>query len=223
MLKPDVSWFSKLRMLGGTEDTGSSYATPLVSSLAAHTFDALRSPTPDLVKALLINATELDEHDPALGWGTPYQGRMPWQCEQGSVTLAWRAQLNPGTAYYWNDIPIPPELVRNERLFGKARLTAVLNPLVSPFVGANYFSSRLETALQYFGRPDAEWKSLLGTMKESTIRESEARKELKKWNPVRRHSADFTGRGRQFAGNHFRLYARVYTRDLYQFDWHHQS
>ena len=42
MLKPDVSWFSKLRMLGGVTGTGSSYATPLVSSLAAHTFDALR-------------------------------------------------------------------------------------------------------------------------------------------------------------------------------------
>ena len=60
-------------------------------------------------------------------------------------------------------------------------------------------------------------------MKESTIRENEAREELKKWYPVRRHSADFIGRGRQFAGNSFRLYARVFTRDLYQFGWHHHS
>ena len=223
MLRPDVSWFSKLRMLGGTIDTGSSYATPLISSLAAHTFDALRNPTPDLVRALLINAAELDEHDPALGWGTPYNGHMPWSCAPGSVTLAWRARLEPGTAYYWNDIPIPPEFVRNGRLFGKARLTAVLNPLVSPFAGANYFSSRLETALQYVDKPGAEWRSLLGSMKESTIRENDAREELKKWHPVRRHSADFTSRGRQFAGNSFRLYARVFTRDLYQFGWHHHS
>ncbi|MCY4190702.1 MAG: S8 family peptidase, partial [Rhodospirillaceae bacterium] len=223
MLRPDVSWFSRLRMLGGAVDTGSSYATPLISSLAAHTFDALRNPTPDLVKALLINAADLDEHDPALGWGTPYNGHMPWDCAPGSVTLAWRARLEPGTAYYWNDIPIPPELVRNGRLFGKARLTAVLNPLVSPFAGANYFSSRLETALQYVDKAGADWKSLLGSMKESTICESEAREELKKWNPVRRHSASFITRGRQFVGSHFRLYARVYTRDLYQFGWRHHS
>ena len=223
MLKPDLSWFSTLRMLGGKVSTGSSYATPLISSLAAHTFDALRDPTPDLVKALLINATELDEHDPALGWGTPYNGHMPWGCAPGSVTLAWRARLEPGTAYYWNDIPIPPELVRNGRLFGKARLTAVLNPLVSPFAGANYFSSRLETALQYVDKPGSKWRSLLGSMKESTIRESAAREELKKWYPVRRHSEDFTRRGRQFSGNSFRLYARVFTRDLYQFGWHHHS
>ena len=224
MLKPDLSWFSTLRMLGGKVSTGSSYATPLISSLAAHTFDALRNPTPDLVKALLINAAELDEHDPALGWGTPYNGHMPWSCPPGSVTLIWRARLEPGTAYYWNDIPIPPEFVRNGRLFGKARLTAILNPLVSPFAGANYFSSRLETALQYVDKPGAEWSSLLGSMKESTIRESNAREELKKWYPVRRHSADFTRRGRQFAaGSFFRLYARVFTRDLYQFGWHHHS
>ena len=222
MLKPDVSWFSKLRMLGGVISTGSSYATPLVSSLAAHTFDALRDPTPDLVKALLLNVAELDEHDPALGWGTPYQSHMPWSCAPGSVTLAWRAQLKPGTTYYWNDIPIPPELVRNGKLYGKARLTAVLSPLVSPFRGKNYFDSRLQTSLQYFAVTG--WKSLLGPMKESTIRENDSRDELKKWYPIRRHCADFTKRrGRQFSGQHFRLYARVYTRDLYQFGWNDHS
>ena len=224
MLKPDVSWFSKLRMLGGVTGTGSSYATPLVSSLAAHTFDALRDPTPDIVKALLINVAELDEHDPALGWGTPYHGHMPWNCEPGSVTLAWRAQLEPGTAYYWNDIPIPPELVRNGKLFGKARLTAVLNPLVSPSAGANYFASRLQISLQYIDKPGADWKSLLGPMKESTILVNDARDELKKWSPIRRHCADFTKQGgRQLAKYHFRLYARVYIRDLYQFGWNHHS
>ena len=222
MLKPDVSWFAKLRMLGGIIDTGSSYATPLVSSLAAHTFDALRDPTPDLVKALLLNVAELDEHDPALGWGTPYHSHMPWSCAPGSVTLVWRAQLNPGTAYYWNDIPIPPEMVHNGKLFGKARLTAGLNPLVSPLGSANYFASRLQTSLQYLD--GTNWKSLLGPMKESTIRENDSRDELKKWCPIRRHFADFTKQGgRQFAGHHFRLYARVYTRDLYQFEWNDHS
>ena len=224
MLKPDISWFSTLRMLDGVIDTGSSYAAPLVSSLAAHTFDALRDPTPDIVKALLINVAELDQHDPGLGWGTPYHGHMPWNCQPGSVTLAWRAQLEPGIAYYWNDIPIPPELVLNGKLFGKARLTAILNPLVSPSAAANYFSSRLQSSLQYIDKPGADWKSLLGPMKESTILENDARDELKKWSPIRRHCADFTKQGgRQFAENHFRLYARVYTRDLYQFNWNHHS
>ena len=48
MLKPDVAWFSELRMIGGAVGAASSYPTALVSSLAAHTFANLREPTPDL-------------------------------------------------------------------------------------------------------------------------------------------------------------------------------
>jgi hypothetical protein len=41
---------------------------------------------------------------------------------------------------------------------------------------------------------------------------------------VRRHYRDFTGRGGLgFDGAHLRLYARVFTRDLYQFGWNHHS
>ena len=152
MLKPDLSWFSQLRAIGGGTQTGSSYPTPLVSSLAAHAFANLREATPDLVKALLINAAERHEHDAKLGWGTPYRGHLPWNCEEGSVTLAWRAQLEPGAQYYWNDIPIPPELVRDGRLVGRVSLTAILRPLVSPFGGANYFASRIETSIRRGGK-----------------------------------------------------------------------
>ncbi len=223
MLKPDVSWFSELRMIGGVVGAASSYPTALVSSLAAHTFANLREPSPDLVKALLINASERTEHDAKLGWGTPYHGTMPWSCEPGSVTLAWRAKLQPGANYYWTGIPIPPELIRNGKLYGRASLTAILRPLVSPFAGANYFSSRLQTALRY-SKGDDNWQPLVGKMLESTLKEEDAREELKKWQPVRRHYRDFTQRGGiEFDGPHLQLYARVFTRDLYQFGWSHHS
>jgi hypothetical protein len=222
MLKPDVSWFSELRMIGGIVATGSSYPTALVSSLAAHTYSNLREPTPDLVKALLINTGEQKSHDPKIGWGTPYYGHVPWSCAPGSVTLAWRAHLQPGANYYWNDIPIPPELIRNKKLFGRASLTAILRPLVSPFGGANYFASRLQTSLRYPSGDD--WKPLVGSMLESTLKEQDARDELMKWQPVRRHYKDFTNRGGlSFDGDHLQLYARVFTRDLYQFGWNHHS
>jgi hypothetical protein len=225
MLKPDVSWFSELRMIGGVTDTGSSYPTTLVSSLAAHTFANLRNPTPDLVKALLVSASELDEHHPQLGWGTPYQGTMPWTCAPGTVALTWTAQLQPGTAYYWTGIPIPPEMIHNGKLLGRASLTAVLKPVVSPFAETNYFATRLETSLSYqHPTKQDEWKSLLGSMMESTLPENDARENLKKWQPVRRHSRDFAkGGGLAFSGNQLRLYARVFARDLFQFGWQTNS
>jgi Subtilase family len=222
MLKPDLSWFSQLRAIGGGTQTGSSYPTPLVSSLAAHAFANLREATPDLVKALLINTAERHEHDAKLGWGTPYRGHLPWNCEEGSVTLAWRAQLEPGAQYYWNDIPIPPELVRDGRLVGRVSLTAILRPMVSPFGGANYFASRLETSIRRYWRD--KWHSIAGSMMESSLSAQEAREELKKWQPVRRHYADFSsGAGLQFSGDHLQLYARIYMRDLYQFGYQHHS
>jgi hypothetical protein len=101
------------------------------------------------------------------GWGTPYNGTLPWSCEPGSVTLAWRAKLQPGANYYWSGIPIPPELIRNGKLYGRASPTAILRPLVSPFAGANYFASRLQTSLRYPTGAD-DWEPLVGKMLEST-------------------------------------------------------
>ncbi len=67
-----------------------------------------------------------------------------------------------------------------------------------------------------------KWLSLLGSMKESTLPENDARDELRKCQPIRRHCRDFSkGSGLGFSGTHLRLYARVYMRDLYQFGWTH--
>lgn len=61
-------------------------------------------------------------------------------------------------------------------------------------------------------------------MLESTLKEEDARQELKKWQPVRCHYKNFSkGTGLSFSGNHLQLYARIFTRDLYQFGWTHHS
>jgi len=216
MHKPDVSWFSTLRALGGQPQTGSSYPTPLVASLAAHAFHHLKNPTPDLVRALLISSAEGMTFDPKIGWGTPWRDTAPWTCPVGTVTLVWTATLSTGQAYYWNDIPIPPEMIRDGKLHGRASLTAVLAPRVSELGGANYFASRVQVALQTPGAGSGQ-VNLLGTMKESTAPEKTARKEYAKWHPVRRHAKSFP-RGTTLHADTMRVYARVFTRDDYQFE-----
>ncbi|PQQ39021.1 hypothetical protein C6H68_04465 [Photorhabdus luminescens] len=96
-------------MIGGVIDTGTSYSTPLISSIAAHAFKSLKEPTPDLVRALLINKAERCAHDLRLGWGSPWKegNNLPWYCDEGTVTLAWNSKIRAGFAYYWNDIPLP--------------------------------------------------------------------------------------------------------------------
>jgi len=215
MKKPDVSWFSKLRMIGGVVSTGTSYTAPLVSSLAAHTFSNLKSPTPDLVRALLINGAEISEHCHELGWGTPWaEDTMPWACRPGTVTLAWVSKLKAGSAYYWNNLPVPPEMLSNGKIVGKISLTAIIKPKVSELGGENYFSTRLQVALQAKNLK-GKIENLLGTMQEAKAKEVEARKDLAKWSPIRRHSKPFSGKS--ITQGSMRLHARIFARDLYQF------
>ncbi|MFP9461930.1 S8 family serine peptidase [Pectobacterium brasiliense] len=218
MKKPELSWFSKLRVIGGTVETGTSYSAPLISAIAAHTFANLKKPTPDLVRALLINRTGQVSHDHSLGWGTPWEGdTMPWLCKKGTVTLTWISKLKPGFAFYWNDIPLPPEMLLDGKLCGSISLTAVLKPKVSDIAGENYFSTRLECALQHLKLTDTGLKvsNLLGTMRESKEKEHVSRAELSKWSPIRHHSRDF--KRASIENTSLRLYSRIFARDLYQY------
>ncbi len=218
LFKPEVSWFSPLRGLGGEILTGSSYATAITSALAAHTFHNLREPTPDLVRALLINASERDSFDNRVGWGTPHHNqRLPWVCAEGSVTLAWTASLAAGFWHYWDDIPIPPEFVHGGKLRGRVALTAILSPLVSELGMANYFATRVQVALQYW-MPSGKVGNLAGSMREDQAAEMEARASLGKWNPIRHH-VNYISNGRAFSGTTLRVCARIFPRDLYQFGY----
>lgn len=222
MKKPDLSWYGTLRMLGGVIDEGTSFSTPLVSSLAAHAFDNLKLATPDLIRALLINKADQGEHHHGLGWGTPALGNtLPWFCPDGSVTLAWTSKLKPGFSYYWDEIPIPSELIKNGKLKGTVALTAILKPITSELGGDNYFATRLQTSLQAKSKKD-KTISLAGSMKESSESEMAARDELAKWSPIRNH-VKLHKRGTAFKEKSVRLYARVFTRDLFQFDVNHHS
>lgn len=216
MKKPELSWFSTLRVLGGDIDTGTSFSAPLISSISAHAFQNLKDASPDLVKALLINKAERYDHDLRLGWGSPWKkgDSLPWLCDVGTVTLVWTSKLQAGFAYYWNDIPLPPEMLVGDKIKGEITLTAILKPLVSELGGENYFSTRLQCALQSVGA-DGKVKNLLGSMKESKEKELQSRHELAKWSPVRHHGKVFSGVA--VDNKKLRLYTRVFTRDLYQF------
>ena len=222
LLKPDTAHFSKVRALGGSIEEGSSFAAALTAPLAAHTMHRLREPTPDLAKALIIHQAGDGIFSANTGWGNPSTETLPWECRPGAVTFHWQAELRPGAAYYW-EVPIPEGLLDRGRLRGSGKLTAVLNPhpLVSDIAGPNYFSARLATAIQ-FPRKD-KFHNLLGSMERETTAEEQARTLDHKWCPIRHHSRDFSTRGISIDDNHLRVYARIYTRDLYLYGFRHMD
>lgn len=217
MQKPDVANFSHLRYIGGATGRASSYATAVTSPLAAHTLARLKEQDPDLAKAVLLHATDRQSHHPGLGWGAPYNGRLPWECALGTATFVFRAELQPGVAYYWN-IPTPPALLKDGKLVGGFKLTAILEPLRSKTGTENYFASRLETNLQFKNRQN-KTQAILGKLDENEVAEQEARTDHRKWQPVRHFPLFRIPKGWSQSGDMMRLYARVYTRDRFQFDW----
>ena len=218
MLKPEMSHYSKVRAIGGVIIQGSSFATALTSPLAAHTAHRLREPTPDAVKAMLLHNAVGDGFDTAIGFGSPDGATLPWECRPGFVTLQWSAKLRSGAAFYW-ELPIPRSMRNGNKIRGRGSLTAVLNPhpLVTDYAGPNYFSVRLNTALQIMRGEKSH--NLLGSIDTDKIPEDQARTFDHKWSPIRQHNNDFSKRGVSFDGDIMRVYARIYTRDLYLYDY----
>jgi hypothetical protein len=222
-LVPHVVSFSPLRILGGVISHGTSFPTGLISALAAHTFNNLRDPVPDLVRALVVNRTDLDEYHNAMGWGTPSADHMPWNCAPGTVTLAFRAALRTGVRYYWEGIPIPRELIKQGKLNGHVSLTTVHHPLCNSEGGPSYIATRIGAAVQY---PNSRgtFARLLGSKENEDTPELLARSEEFKWQPFRRDCRDFTKHGGiRFSGSSFRIYARLFARNIEQFGYNSNS
>jgi len=218
MLKPETSWFSQHRVLGGTVERGTSYAAPLVSRLAAHTWQNLSEPNPDLVKALLISSCDLGEYSTEMGFGSPVAPELPWVCSSNAAVVAWTARISALRRYYWTGVRLPPSLLKGGRFVGKAKLVAVLDP-INQIDGHNYMSTRLEAGLQYKKKVKGKLKNttMLGPLNPND-RELSARTYDHKWDPVRVYSETFTAKnGPKFFGAQpeLQVYARMYWRNQF--------
>ena len=212
MFKPDLSWFSTVRVIGGNIATGTSYATPLISNLAAHTWDSLREPSPDTVRALLLDRCDGEAHCIRLGWGSPNNSVLPWNCPPGSVTILWSGELIPGVNYYFEDIEVPETLIVNGKLRGEISLTAVLDPVfLNTAATGNYFMTRVEASLQARNSKN-EYKTIVGSLPKDTA-ENIARKGAK-WSPTWKVSRNFSRT--TLYDSRLRLRTRLYMRDLWQ-------
>ncbi len=202
--KPELSWFSKVRVLGGEISSGTSYSAPQIARIAAHTWANLTDPTPDIVRSLLINNCDLDSYCPSRGWGSPNFSEMPWVCSDEAATLVWTSELNSGVNYYWHDIAIPSTMLdENNKLKGEIILTAILDPEINPLPIGNPILSRLEVSLQR----SSGGTNLLGSSKTSTGCDSS----ISKWNPIRVHKKKFVST--YIPDGLVRLRARILYRD----------
>jgi serine protease AprX len=135
---------------------GTSYAAPLASAMAAHTWAAVQNnaalpPSPYLVKALLIHAAQINSPDYTpmerkyYGAGLPRNVLDVLYDRDDSFTLAFEAHLTPGRMRWRKaPYPVPQALLSGGKFRGEVIITAAYAPPLNGNYGAEYVRANLE-------------------------------------------------------------------------------
>ncbi len=139
------------------ESIGTSFATPLVTSLYAHVHAELTGkepPSPSLVKALLIHSALLSKGALSAvdmkyrGFGVPGGVLEVLSCTKSVATLIFEPDLISGLEFEKLGFPIPTSLRdKNGKVRGEFAITLVYDPPCDALGGAEYCRSNVEVSL----------------------------------------------------------------------------
>jgi len=138
-----------------TASFGTSFASPIVASIAAHNWQKIAT-SPDfnathsLVKALLIHSAQLSSPDYSpierryYGSGLPQEVINTLHDTDDRFTLIFQTQLIPGMRWRKENYPIPASLIRNDKFRGEIIITAAYSPPLDPNAGSEYVRANVE-------------------------------------------------------------------------------
>lgn len=138
------------------EDIGTSFSTPLVSSILSHIYDRAPSVSHPLAKALLIHSAVSQHpsleasHIPYKGFGVPADPDDAIFCSGTAATLVFEPELELSRVYEFvkTDFPIPDCLRTDKGGFcGEIIMTLVYDPPLDPAFGAEYCRTNVEASL----------------------------------------------------------------------------
>lgn len=201
------------------EAIGTSFATPLVATMAANVWQAVErhrvNASPELVKALMIHAAALnspaytpDERN-YYGFGVPASVMDTLFCAPDTFTLLFEAELYDGMHWEKTPFPIPACLHLDGTHFrGEIVLTLVYSPPVDGNYGAEYVRANVNA---HFGTYDPDENGKIkhhGLIPLATPDKRDLYEEAQidhgfKWSPVKVYRGRFRN-GK--AGRTFRLY-----------------
>lgn len=131
------------------ESVGTSFAAPVVSTIAANTWqtlelsNAVSSVRPELVKGLLIHSASVNDssteasHRDYYGWGVPKGSSDILGNDAETFTTVHEVVLTPGSNWYKDPFPVPACLLTDENKFqGEVILTLSYAPPIDPAFGA---------------------------------------------------------------------------------------
>ena len=146
------------------EDIGTSFATPLVSTIAGNVAHGVVGGASRLLtRALLVHSAAMrsgtitDESLRYQGFGMPGDvpeilGCQPWQC-----TVIFEIEIAPGVRFEKAVFPMPPSLFHGDKLRADILMTLVYEPELDASYGSEYCRSNVEVSMGTF-RPDEDGK-----------------------------------------------------------------
>lgn len=150
---------------------GTSFASPIAASMAAHTWKNLELPnrlhpltvTPTLVKALMIHCAQLNSPERSaeerryFGAGLPSDPISALYDSNSSFTMLFELDIVDSTKWRKAPFPIPPSLIVDGKLRCEIVITAAYAPPLNPTAGAEYVRVNVDVG---FGTltPDAKGK-----------------------------------------------------------------
>lgn len=181
---------------------GTSFAAPIVTSVAGHVWESLEgnpnfAVSPHTVKALLIHAARLaspdyDAHERRYyGCGIPKDALSALYDTDDCFTMMFEVLVVPGFKWRKTPYPIPSALLHNGKLRAEVIITAVYSPPLDPSSGAEYVRANVNVS---FGILDG------GRIKGKVPMEGEAGTDGYeavqiehggKWSPVKLHRKRF--------------------------------
>ena len=153
----DGHGIASLDPLGGqSQSWGTSYAAPLVASVAAHAWDQLvraeHEVTPEMVRAVVIHSAALGspprrpEDLRYFGFGTPDALSRVLTCEESAFTTWHRVYIPPGQ-FVEHEFPMPSCLLQNGKFSGEIVMTLCYAPPLDPNSGEEYCRSNVNVKM----------------------------------------------------------------------------
>ena len=180
-------------------DIGTSYATPIISSLAANLFQELgQRATPNLVKGLLIHNANMhfgakldDEHRPYFGWGLPSDLSSILEVNDYETTIVFDGHAQK--SFEVQKLPFPiPDCLRTEdgKVRGEFFVTLVYQPELDPNKAFEYCQVDVKVGL---GEIDdsGKFSSKVPPVNDAHIYETDLVKNGDKWSPVKVYAKSF--------------------------------
>lgn len=199
------------------ESIGTSFSTPLVSTIAANVWQALEKKgmdvTPDLVKGLLIHAAAANSPKRKaaernyFGFGIPESVMETLFCSDDSITMMFQADLLDGINFEKTPFPIPACLHPNGTHFrGEIIMTVVYSPPLDPQHGAEYIRANVDATFGSYdlgadGKPKHSGLIPMDAPEKKDLYEDALIEHSYKWSPVKVYRGKFMSK----AGKNFRL------------------